>query len=111
MLYQAEITATSGPVVVVSLRRIGTRGAQDVTRAPYWCPRGASFKMVNILAPTLKPNNNSIYQTQPIQIKHRNPKLWESVSIDIQHDNIANVATSRSVYKTVSPKIVLTYPK
>ena len=30
-----EITATSGPVVVMSLRRIGARGALDVTRVPY----------------------------------------------------------------------------
>jgi hypothetical protein len=40
-IYHAEITATSGPVVVVSLRHIGARGALDVTRAPYWGPRGA----------------------------------------------------------------------
>ncbi len=37
----AEITATSGLVVAVLLRPIGARGAQDVTRAPYWGPRGA----------------------------------------------------------------------
>jgi hypothetical protein len=29
------ITATSGPVVVMSLRHIGARGALDVTRVPY----------------------------------------------------------------------------
>ena len=39
--YHAEITASSGSAVVVSLRRIGARGARDVTRAPYWGPRGA----------------------------------------------------------------------
>ncbi len=39
--YHAEITATSGPVVVVSLRRIRAQGALDVTRALYWGPRGA----------------------------------------------------------------------
>ena len=37
----AEITATSGPAVAVLLRHIGARGARDVTRAPYWGPRGA----------------------------------------------------------------------
>ncbi len=36
-----EITATSGPVVVMLLRRIGARGALDVTRVPYWGLRGA----------------------------------------------------------------------
>ena len=39
--YHAEITATSGPVVAVLLHCIGARGARDVTRAPYWGPRGA----------------------------------------------------------------------
>jgi hypothetical protein len=39
--YHAEITARSGLVIVVSLHRIGARGAGDVTRAPYWGPRGA----------------------------------------------------------------------
>ena len=29
--YHAEITVTSGPVIVVSLRRIGARGAQNET--------------------------------------------------------------------------------
>ena len=32
---------TSGPVVVMSLRRIGARGALDVTSVPYWGLRGA----------------------------------------------------------------------
>ena len=38
--YHTEITATSGPFIVVSLRRIGARGALDVTRALYWGPEG-----------------------------------------------------------------------
>ncbi len=33
--YHAEITATSGPVVV-----------RDVTRAPYWGPRGARCNLL-----------------------------------------------------------------
>ena len=48
-IYHAEITATSGLVVVISLRRIGARGAQDVTRAPYWGPRGARCDFLNTI--------------------------------------------------------------
>ncbi len=49
--YHAEIMASSGSAVVVSLRRIGARGARDVTRAPYWGPRGARC---NLLLNTLR---------------------------------------------------------
>ena len=47
--YHAEITVTSGLVVVVLLRRFGARGARDVTKALYWGPRGARCNFLNTI--------------------------------------------------------------
>ena len=62
MLYHVEITATSGPVVVVLLRHFGARGARDVTRAPYWGPRGARCNFLN----TIKRNKKQKFVIFPI---------------------------------------------